>query len=391
MFDAVLQYTSRIRSDEHLKRMAALAATSSALGANAYMSQGQLFRLYPNLFMIVVAHPGNGKSLISNIVNAIVDKYNLSQEGFPENQISVAPKKFNPASFIEFLLKTSIRDVGGEEACPILIPSSELSVMVSNTKHGNVLEDFLDMYDCPPVFTKYTRTNGYERIPRIVPTIIGATTPSFWKSFMPANLANDGFTSRTLLYFFDELIKRDGEIQWGSDDELNACVREMGRLRGLRGVFEWSQAGREWYLDEFTPQNNSFIERHFRGSDLWMGYANRRSDQMKKISMLLSANDGNDLRITPAHGKKAVKLLASIEANMNGLLLKREMKPSAATRDDILYALRHGPMTVGELLAHFSALHAFMHVKDLEPMLNSMSVEGVLIRDGDVYSLRKRS
>jgi hypothetical protein len=389
MYNAVLNYMSRIRTNDMLKRLAALSATANALGGGCYMKRGQLFRLYPNLFIIVIAHPGNGKSMISNVVEGITDHYNDIHSGMPELQACVATKKVNPAAFVQYLTKYGIREYAGEQYTPVLISSTELSVLVANVKHGNLLEDFLDMYDCPAKFSKFTKTDGFEIIPRIVPTILGATTPDFWKNFMPTNLANDGFTSRTLLYYFDEFIEREGDIQWGTDDELRDCVQEMVRLRNLHGQFAWSAKGQEWFKEVFTPKNNELMRHHFRGSDLWQGYVNRRSDQMLKIAMCLSAAKGNDLLITPENGEAAVWHLKQIEQNMNGLIKPRNMKPDGASRDDILHIFGDTPKTESEILHALSQSHRFITLDDLVKMLRTLLAEGILEQVGNTFRKRK--
>lgn len=390
MYDAVMEFMRNVKTVDPLKRLTALTATATGLGANCYLPNGPITRLYPNLFTIVMAHPGQGKSLVSNTTYMLARTYNKRYEDMPEMAITIAPKKFNPASFVEFLVTHGIKEIAGEPTCPVFVSSSELSVLVGNTTHGNLLEDFLDMYDCPPTFTKYTRQNGLEEIPRICPTFLAATTPSFWKRFMPSNLANDGFSSRALIYYYDEFIERDGDIQWGGQKEIDQCILELARLKNLCGVFEWDRKGHEWYLEEFTKKNNELMRKHFRGSDLWQGYTNRRSDQMKKIAMCLSASRGNTLKITEEDGKRAVSHLKMVEESLDRLITPQNMKADADSREILIDGLNSRPMTEKDMLQYFSAHKVFITLRELQSLLITLTAEGVVSLEGSSYHLRRK-
>lgn len=388
MYDAVLDFMSRVNTQDPLKRFIGLVGTSAALGSNVYLKNGPLGRLYPNLFFITIANPGMGKSLMADTLTLLIYRYNKRYAEIPDMQVRLTPGQFNPASLIEWSLKEEPIDVLGEPTTPFLMASSELSVLIGNSSYGNILEGMLAMYDCPPLFSKYTRQKGMEEVPRICPSFIAATTPSFWKRFMPTNLANDGFTSRTLLYHFNEFIERDGDLIWGNEQQIEVILDEITRLRSLKGIFEWDKKAYQWYIEEFTKENNKFLRKHFNGSDLWQGYANRKSDQMKKLAMCLSAARGNTLKLTLEDCKKALTHLGFVEKGLSGLLTPRDMKASSDSRSLVLQVLEKGPATSGQILAEISKAGVFILLKELEAVLLTLLADQTVVFENNLYKAR---
>jgi hypothetical protein len=257
MYKEMMNYMRDVNVPLGLKRFTALMATSVFMEGRTFLRSGPIHRLYPNLFIIIIANPGQAKSLMSNIILDVVRLYNSYQDAFPEMKINVGPKKVNPAAMTEQLCDTvwhkTVYINGKEEiTTPCYLPSSELSVLVENSKYGNVLTDLLDYYDCPPIFDKFTRMNKLEVINRPIITMIGATTPAFWNQFMPSNLAKDGFSSRTLLYHFNEFIWREADMKWGSFEDLQLCVDAAVRLKSLSGEFTMSPEAKTWISTEFN-------------------------------------------------------------------------------------------------------------------------------------------
>jgi hypothetical protein len=375
-----------VKAPDALKRLTGLMGTSAFLGGNAYLKNGPLHRLYPNLFIMIIANPGNGKSLISNTVSDIVRQYNGIYGDLPGMRQFMGPKKLNPAAFTELLCSQN-RDIiinGKEEiVTPCFLPSSELAVLVESAQHGNMLTDLLDYYDCPPVFDKYTRMNEMETIYRPVISMIMSTTPSFWNNFMPSNLAQDGFSSRTLLYQFNEFIWREANIQWGSYEDLNLCIEDAYRLKNLTGVFELSLEAKRWIEGPFNDDNNQLMFKHFNGNDLWQGYTNRRMDQMKKIAMCLSAAESNDLVVSLEHCKQSVAHLEIIEAGMSGLIQRKDARFDTNLAPLIEKLLSNGPMSLQDLVGAIIRSGTVPKMPALLSTLDAYVTGGLFIHDGN--------
>lgn len=358
-------------------------ATSSFLSStNCYLPQGPVKRLYPNLFCVVIAEPGNGKSLIATIVEDIIEHYN---ETSIDDPLNLAPNISNPASFIQKLMRSGRRERGCESIHPVVAIISELAVGIEDTSFGNFLTNLLDMYDCRKTFTKYTKTDGDEILERPIPVIYGATTPSQWRDLSGRkNIIGDGFTSRTLLYTFDEFIERDGDIKWGTIEDIREINKEAYRVSALRGQFSFSKEAYSFFNNVFTPENNELMRRHYKGSDLWQGYTNRRSDQLKKLGMIFSAAEKNNLIIEKIHLDKGLRVLRMIEENLDMLLTKSEARRPIVIRDRIIQLLqKNGSMTDKALLRALSESGVLILFDDFLRVIRTLDAEGIIRKDNE--------
>lgn len=387
MYNEVNHYLRHIKMPEGLRRLTALVSISGFLEGRNFMLTGPVQRLYPNLFILIIAQPGNGKSLMSNVVGDIIRRYNRLYGDLPGMKLNMAPKDINPSSLIMYLnqsdqLKEIIVDGESEPSSPVFIPASELSVLCENTKHGNLLTSLLELYEGLPVFDKITRTNSYERLERCVPTMISGTTPSFWFGALPDNLARDGFAARCLLYYFNEFIERDAEIPWGTRGEFDACVHAAHKLKQMAGQFTLTKGAREYIADDLNKANNDLMREWFGKNDLMMGYANRRMDQVKKIAMCLAAGLRHTHEVCVDDLKGALAHLAYIEDGLPGLLYKKDLKFESHLGPTIERHFENGQrLTFNELLGRLYSGGSYIKLPEITELVQFLLLAGVLKKD----------
>jgi hypothetical protein len=386
MYHKLMHYMRDVNCPDGLKRFTGLMATSAFLGGNAFLRNGPIKRLYPNLFVIVIAHPGNGKSLMSDTIMDIVHLYMEKYGDLPGMDLNYSANTSNPAAFVELMSKAPFPkpitvDSKEETVTQCLLPASELAVLIENSKFGSMLTDLLEYYDCRKEFRKHTRTKGMEIIHRPVPSLIGSTTPQFWNQFMPSSLARDGFSSRCLLYHFNEFIWRDGDIRWGSYSDLLLCVEEGFRLRNLVGEFTFTPEAFTWLTSDFNEANNQLMFQHFGKSDLWQGYTNRRMDQLKKIGMCLSASEGNSLKIELHHLKGALAHLEIIEKGLPGLINRKDIRFDTRLSTLLDEVIGEVPMSLNEIVGALLAKNVHPKLTDITSLIETLMVGGMLFKD----------
>jgi hypothetical protein len=396
MYNEFMHYMRNVNAPEGLKRFGALMACSVFLEARSWMKSGPIHRLYPNLFILVVAQPGNGKSLMSNVVLDVIRCYNKAYGDMPEQRVTVAPKDLNPASLIEFLSKPERRkevydDGEMTPTTPVLFPATELSILVDNTKFGNMLNNLLEMYEVQPNFLKYTRTNQEEDLKRCAPSMIACTTPSYWFDSLPDNLSRDGFASRCLLYYFNEFIHRPANIAWGSKLELDAIVNAGVKLKNMAGIFRFDDASYKYVTGELNELNNKFLKKHFNGNDLMMGYANRRMDQIKKIAMCLAAGCDFTHTITMAHVNGALAHLKLIEEGMPGLIARKDMRFQNSLGPSIEKLFEGGKkLQFKDIIAKLVATGKVPKITEVQDIVNTLEMAGILFKgEGGYFEKRK--
>jgi hypothetical protein len=395
MYNEILHYMRNVKAPEPLKRLTALMATSAFLEGRSWMMQGPVQRLYPNLFILVIANPGNGKSLMSNVIMEIIRRYNKTYGEVQGTPMTVGSKVSNPSAFIQRLVSERSRKeiqgpYGPEISTPIFLPAAELAVMCENTRFGNMLTDLLELYEVLPIFDKETRANGYESVERCCPVMVGNTTPSFWFGALPDNLARDGFAARCLLYFFNEFIERDANIGWGSLADLDAVVDAGARLKTMSGLFQLTAEAKEYVEGPLNKANNELMFKHFGGSDLIQGYTNRRMDQIKKLSMCFAASLGATHAVGVDHINFALKHLAYIESSLEELVSRKDVKFEKSLGAAIDHLFDDGKSrTLSDVIADLYKTHKIVKNNDAQELLDSLVSARALIKEDGRYVRKK--
>jgi hypothetical protein len=396
MYNEILHYMRNVKAPEPLKRLTALMATSAFLEGRSWMMQGPVQRLYPNLFILVIANPGNGKSLMSNVIMEIIRRYNKTYGEVQDTQVTVGSKVSNPSAFIQRLVsERSRKEISGpygpETSTPIFLPAAELAVMCENTRFGNMLTDLLELYEVLPIFDKETRANGYESVERCCPVMVGNTTPSFWFGALPDNLARDGFAARCLLYFFNEFIERDANIGWGSLADLDAVVDAGAKLKTMSGLFQLTSEAKEYVEGPLNKANNELMFKHFGGSDLIQGYTNRRMDQIKKLSMCFAAALGGTHSVSVDHINFAIKHLTYIEDSLNGLVTKKDtgFKDSLGATIDRIFDDGKS-RSFEDVSAALYAKNMTVRNVEIQEILDSLISARALVKDAGRYARKPR-
>jgi hypothetical protein len=396
MYNEILHYMRGVKAPEPLKRLTALMAVSAFLEGRNWMMQGPVQRLYPNLFILVIANPGNGKSLMSNVIMEFIRRYNKIYGEVQGNPVTVGSKVSNPSAFIQRLVSERSRKEiqgpwGPEISTPIFLPAAELAVMCENTRFGNMLTDLLELYEVLPIFDKETRANGYESVERCCPVMVGNTTPSFWFGALPDNLARDGFAARCLLYFFNEFIERDADIGWGSMADIDSVVDAGAKLKTMAGVFHFTPEAKEYINGPLNKANNELMFKHFGGSDLIQGYTNRRMDQIKKISMCFAAALGGAHAVGVDHINFALKHLAYIEDSLDGLVSKKDTSFKDSLGSTIDHMFDDGKAkTFRDINAALYAKNKIAKGSEIQEILDSLLNAGAIVKDGSHYKRHKQ-
>lgn len=329
--------TQDIKSPPLYRRWAAISAISGALARRCWaIVQHQA--VYPNLYVMLVGPSGGGKSqAIKNVRTAM-----------PNGIIHIAPNKVTPEKFLMRLGRMKGEGGWGEtEANPRYteggteIPiQMQHTVTVMSEELGNFLTDrdsvFMDvlteLYDCPEVFEKETKTSGDDKAECVAVTICGGVTPDRLSEILPENAFFQGFASRIILVHAED---RSRKPLFPPDTPNH--LRIMGDLQAdllsisaLRGQFDFTREAAEqldaWYQGGMKPMPD-----HPR----LVSYNERRHLHLIKLCMIVSAAQRNDLTINLDDLTYATTTLLEVEREMPTLFPKIGGEPTKLLFDEV--------------------------------------------------------
>lgn len=283
--------------------------------------------LYPNLYAILVATPGIGKSEVLKICERLLRQ-------IPD--LHVAPSSLTTASMIDTiaLSKRKIEAAGphwGEEFNSLQVIASELGV-------------FLPAYDPPfmNTLTKLYDGEHYEErrrtgkvnhlvIEKPLLAVLGGTTPSYLNSFLPEGGWDQGFTSRTIFIFSDD--NKKGEV---FPDQINEAqlyadlIHDLKLMARMTGKMAWTQAAMDAISHWYQKEDLKPIPSHGK----LLHYNSRRLAHTIKLCIIASINRSSNMEIGLNDFITAKEWLLDAEKTMTGIFNAMAKGGDSSTMED---------------------------------------------------------
>src|SRR3990167_9447480 len=307
---AYMEFTRDTESPDAYHFWVGATLISSATRRQVYLDMNY-FRIYPNLYTILIGPSGARKSIAASIGMQLAESVGIRK--FSD--------KITGAALIRDLSEASekrVDDKKGEvELCsPVLIYASELGVFMGPDAYGSgVIADLTDLFDCPSKWEKKTIARDSEVIVAPYITILAASTPQTLKDVLPPGAVGQGFTSRILFVWANSRRKRVPIPNWGVEyDTLSTTlVNDLKHISSIHGVFRFSDAGLNLYSQHYMEHpepEDEFEDERLRN------YAARKDIHMLKVAQLLSVADRDDLIISEVEIKGAIEALKWLDAGL---------------------------------------------------------------------------
>ena len=262
--------------------------------------------VYPNLFILLVAPPGIGKSMVLAQSRAL-----LAHVQFPH----IAPSNMTKAGFLDVLSENLYTEVHGIDVLSyhyMQVVSSEFGVFcpAHDLEFLSVLND---LYDCPTNYREHRRSMK-EQIDIKYPGvgIIAGTQPGFLANLLPPAAWEQGFMSRMIMVHSGEIVRQSlfegNEVDTDLLSKLRKDLRSIGKLVGQ---FSWTKPAMatmtQWYEAGCPPRPD-----HFKLHN----YNTRRHLHVLKLSMVSAAASRQELFVQPSDVEQAIQWLLEAEEYM---------------------------------------------------------------------------
>ena len=274
---------------------AGLTAISGVLANRVWLERGGLFKLYPNIFTLLLGPSGIKKgppvSLAKNLVIEVDNTRIFAGRLSIQKAISVLSTSHTRAG------KEIIKDAIGYFSA-----SEFASFIIQDPAALTILTDLYDTHYNERGWTNYTKKSDQEELKNPCITLLGASNESHFKEAVPISAENGGFLART---FIVAATKR-GKLNPLTEDEAPIDIKIMAahlkEAAILRGPFQWSPEGKDFYnqwykqFDEVDKSQDS------------TGTLNRVTDGALKIAMLLSVSRSLDMRLEIEDVQEAIQV-----------------------------------------------------------------------------------
>lgn len=371
--DRFVQFTDNIEAPVIFRKWTAIGTIAAALQRRVWITTSD--RLFPNLYIALVGHPGVGKSRTINKGRACL--MDLEKHFF-------APNDLTDAALLDAL---SSAQVAVQQMHPIYIDDHFNSMSMFFDEWGTLLKSYKDssiipilttLYDCSVVYDQWRRTKDLKvKIEHPQVNIVGGTTPSNLMAYMPDIAWDQGFTSRLILVYSAEKNKRD-HFDVITSDIPNDLLHDIELIHSMYGQFDvtpsYRDAVSEWRFEkDENPKPTHPKLAHYNA---------RRTAHVYKLSMVAAADSSNDLRLTDEHFRTALGWLQDIEQLMPDIFKTGTLSFDARIMDEIEHfvASQGKPVTVHKIFRFASNL---LPAYNIGKVVQIMQISGRLEQMGE--------
>jgi hypothetical protein len=280
----------------------------------------------PNMFVLLVAPPGVGKSMILSETHDF---------WLGVKDIKLAPDNMTKAALMDVMVASgTTRTIDGMpwQQHALQIVASEFGVFCP-AHDLEFLSTLTRLYDCGPSFRENRRSTE-NQIDIINPQIslIAGTQPDYLAHLLPAAAWGQGFMSRMLMVYSDEVIPIDLFDGPQEDLTLRTALKQDANVIGkLVGTMGWSLDAKT-RISSWMKAGQPPVPEHFKLKH----YVTRRTLFTIKLAMISSTSRGNGLVIDGHDVSRAIGWLTDAEAFMPEIF-----KSMAGNSDyDVLQELR---------------------------------------------------
>jgi len=290
-----------------------ISLIAGALERKVFLRQGK-WNFYPNLYIMLVAHPGIGKSAAINTgVNNILSQV----EG-----INYIPQHVSEAMLVEMLGRQKVFYVGNREiphSSSFWVISEASNVLSEKTGGGDLIPLITDIYDCPDTWAKGTKKDGVDDYTNMCLNMLSGITFNFAQELILGQNSAGGFASRNIYVVHDTTMVRypTWESPLDNKEYRNQLVEDLIQINTMSGQFKLSPEFKEAYLEWFpiNDKRNQTLKnitlKHFMA---------RNHTNILKLAQIMSASESNELLITLDHWNKAKDIIGNINKQLPGLI-----------------------------------------------------------------------
>lgn len=321
-----ISHTANLPSPAIFRKWAAIGAVGAAAERRVWTSLRGMPPLYCNTYILLVAHPGIGKSVAIN-----------SSSHFARGAgLRIAAATMTKAAMVD-TLKDSLRrvQIGPNnyiEYHSLYIPSPEFGnlVPVYDPPAMNFLND---LFDCRDDFIERTRGKGEIKIKNPQISILAGTQPDYLQTMLPEAAWGLGFTARMILVYSDDKAASTCSLfafKKPSKEEHEDLADRLKKIASLHGEFRWhpeaAKALDTWHLAGGPPVPIAPRLAH---------YVTRRTIHIVKLMQIASLARSNDLILEADDFHTALSWLTEAESAMPEIFRSMSAGGDTAIQTDV--------------------------------------------------------
>jgi hypothetical protein len=320
-----LTFTSNTESPADYHRWSCLSTLSVLAGRRFWFDLGPI-RYYPNLYVVLVGHPGVKKSSALDRAKDIVRAV-----GCCPIAAAQATKEYiaRAMSNDKFAGKKFFKNGGMmEEYNQYAIFATELTQFIG--VNPLAMLDFLTTVYTEKVYDCDTKGQGSDLVVGPYITLLACLTPEMLKGFVKMNILTGGFARRTQFVYG----AYGTPVPWPglTPEQVKAqysCIDWGKKMQAYHGEFLMDDEAKQWYSDWYIKLQTNITEISRPSTE---GYYRTKHEVLFKCAMLVSLSEDFSNRTLTAGHLRIVEeqFLLPYEKNLERVFEGAGINPNAA-------------------------------------------------------------
>lgn len=355
---------------------AGMVAISAVAKRNVYLNKFA-YKLYPNIYVMLVAKSGSRKGYAVDVAKRLV-------RGEASSRI------ISGRSSIEAIIKELATARSEPGRPPIteaqaLIASQELATLLVKSDYAtDILTDLYDTH-ANDEWTNTLKGSGTEKLKNVCLTMIGASNETLFRETVPAHAHKGGFLARNLVVIESKRALKNALVDAPiSVLDVSKLVPYLKKVAETKGEFTWEPAAKKHYKDWYNAWEPETMDDETGTSD-------RIHDQILKVAMLLSLARDTTLSLTLPDIKEAIEKCKGFMVNAKKLTAGSGKSAFAPQTAVVLQELLSQPdlkISRTKLLQkHWGQFNAQDLDQIIETMVQMGAVKQITENDEIVYKL----
>jgi hypothetical protein len=363
-----------------------LVALSSLVSGKIWLDLG-LFKIRPNLYVILTGTPGVKKTTAMSVAKRLLREMKggipLAAECLTKEALTVdmakatrvcdgLPKGTVPPQFKPL-------DESGTKFMytPMTVCVTELSQFVgSGGSAGHMLDFLTTVYD-EETYENKTKGKGTDTLPMPYLTLLACTVPDWITARLKDDVITGGFSRRAIFVYEHATNLRVPRptVTKEMDEAWTRLVAKARKLMMLKGPVQWGPGAAEFY-DEW------YLKLKRPDDPLLEGWYNSVHVQMLKISMLIAASEweSGPLYVNINDMKMSMELLRLVEENIPKVFKGVGRNELFAVSNKVIEMLQFAPDRKLPEQYLKRELYRDVNIEELTKILNHLLSTGQITR-----------
>ena len=286
----------------------------------------ELTATYPNNYVLLVAEPGVGKSLITAPIKDVMIRQTVTTADSTKPSAKLLyPISADSTSFESFVNFTSVNmqtvvKKGPNEKIERYFHSSPCFILDEAAsifdKEAHKMATFLlEGWTCSKLYTRRTISRQTDEIHNLCLNLIGGIQPGKLIELSRISILDNGFSRRCLIVYGDKNRFRTDHIEH-DDSQIGAFKEVCAHVRTLNKVFgavTMTPEARDWMRQRFVIDEPLITNT----SEYLKYYYPTKQLHVKKLAMAIHFSESADMTIGIEPFQIAWDYLASIEPDMH--------------------------------------------------------------------------